>query len=269
MVELVMSLVPPSAFEQLSFAIIIIIDIFCAVYLFRRYLINRENLTLLFVSFFAALAICFIVNLLIDIGIIHINFTIALEYTFLIGATIVAVIGLVMIGAKQIYMLPPLVTVIAYIHQTLLDSSRNQIYIIIQSFSYIYSGQFLGDPLYITIKQIIPDFIPQGSQLAMILNLALDPLQLSRPMILPFYLSLIVFPTTILFYILAWKNRSGRSLGFSLGLTTNIAVGILTLASNSPRELSNFLLLVSALFFAFGIFGFFDKIMKRETKKSK
>ena len=88
-------------------------------------------------------------------------------------------------------------------------------------------------------------------------------------MVLAIYLAAIVFPTTILFYILAWKNRSGRSLGFSLGLTTNILVGFLTLTSNAPREFADVLMLVSGLFFALGIFGVFDKLMKREQKKSR
>ena len=163
MVKLVVSLVPAGVFEQLVFITIIVIDVICAVYLIRRYLEKREKLTWLFITFFVALALCFLINYLIITDVLYMDLTVTLEYTYLVGATIVAVIGLVLLGVKQFYALPPLLTVLAYIHQTIVDTNRAQMTILIQTLTYSSTGYFIGNPLFITIKALYPNFVAQGS----------------------------------------------------------------------------------------------------------
>ncbi|MEM2145731.1 MAG: hypothetical protein QW279_10240 [Candidatus Jordarchaeaceae archaeon] len=268
MVKMAAFLTSIGAFEQITFLTIAITHAICAVYLFRRYLINRENLTLLFVSFFGVMPVFWFVNFLVAAGILDLNLTVTLEYTYLIGATFLAVIGLVLLGIKHIYALPPLLVILAYIQQTQMDSRISETTNLIQVIFLYFTGHFLGDPWFISLKIVYPNLFLTGQQIVTILNYLYDPLARSPIMILGIYLPLIIFPTTILFYILAWKNRSGRSLGFALGLTTFILIGILTASlTSAPRDLYNVLTLVASAFFILGILGVLDKIIKRESSK--
>lgn len=253
------------AFEQITFLTIAITHAICAVYLFSRYLQNRESLTLLFVSFFGVMPIFWVVNFLTAAGILEFNLTVTLEYTYLIGTTLLAIIGLVLLGIKYIYALPPLPVILAYIQQTQVDSRSSDMINLIRVIYLNLTGHFLGDPWFISLKIIYPNLFLANQQITTILNYLYDPLAPSQTMILGIWLSLIIFPTTILFYILAWKNRSGKSLGFALGLTTFILVGLMTASlTSAPRDLYNVLTLVASAFFILGILGLLDKIIKRE-----
>nr|MDO8082499.1 hypothetical protein [Candidatus Freyarchaeota archaeon] len=253
-------------FELLVYLTIAVINSVCAYQLVRHYLKMRAKITWLFITLFAVMAVCFFVNFLIGTDILYLNVRTALTYTFLIVATIIAVIGSVMLGVKQLYALPLFVAAIALFHQISLNSNYTTTVNSIQAYSYALTGQIIGEPWYITLKSIFPNFILLGQQTSTILNLLFDPLAISTPSVLGLYLAAITIPTTALFYILAWKNRSGRSLGFALGLTTYILVGFLT-ASTVPRDLMNTLILIGALFYALGILGAFDGLMKKEAKK--
>ena len=254
------------AFEQFTLLAIAIIHIICAIYLFRRYLEKREKLTWLFITFFVVQPVFWLVNFSVAAGILNINISLSLEYTYLVGTTILAVIGLVLLGVKQLYALPPLVTILAYIQQTQVDATITQTTNLIQLTTLYFTGQFLGNPWFISLKALYPNLFITGQEISTLLNLFLDPLARPTTLILGLYLSLIIFPTTILFYLLAWKNRSGRSLGFAVGLTIFIIVGFLTAAvTSASRDFYNVLTLIASLFFVLGIFGVFDKIMKREA----
>ncbi len=252
-------------YEPLTFVIIAVLNVVCSVYLVRRYLEKREKITWLFIAFFAILSVFFFVNFLIGVDILYFDLREMLLYTYLIGATIVAVIGLVMLGVKQIYALPPLVTILAFFHQSVLDSNLTVMMNFIQAFSYYSTGQFIGATWFITLKAMFPNLVVQGLQASTVLNLLFDPLAIFQRTIIGIYLAVIVVPTTVLFFILAWKNRSGRSLGFALGLATNIIVGFMSAATTAvvSRGFVNVLTLTAAIFFVLGIVGVFDKLMKK------
>ncbi|MEM3587463.1 MAG: hypothetical protein QXO71_09100 [Candidatus Jordarchaeaceae archaeon] len=254
-------------FEQLTFLTIAVIHVVCAVYLFRRYLQNRENLTLIFVTFFAVMPAFWIVNFLTAIGILNFSVTVTLEYTYLIGTAILAFIGLVLLGVKQLYSIPLLLTILAYVQQTQMDSKMSTMTNLLHVIYLYFTGRFISDPWFVALKILFPNFLMPGQQISTILNFFYDPLAQPPTIMLGIYLALIVFPTTFLFYILAWKNRSGRSLGFALGLTIFILVGFMTASSTTvPRDLYNILTLIASGFFALGILGVLDKIiMRRES----
>lgn len=122
---------------------------------------------------------------------------------------------------------------------------------------------------------MFPNFLPPSQQSIMILNLLFDPLAIILPdtsvSIMSLYLSVMVIPTTVLFYALAWKSRSGKSLGFALGLTSYIILGILvSVEAIWLRSLADTVLtFIGLTFFALGILGFLDKLMKgKETEKA-
>jgi hypothetical protein len=232
----------------------------------------RQKITWLFVAFFAVVSSLFFVEFLIDTGIITLNVILLFLFSFLVSATIVAIIGIVMLGVKPLYMLPLFVAILATFHYIILSSNYTQTVNLIQDFTYVYTGQFIGNPWFIILKTIFPNIAPSSQLTAIILNSLFDPLSRIVPnpstSILGLYLAAIVIPTTVLFYILAWKNRSGRSLGFALGLTTDIIWGFVTLGPPlAPSQLSQLVLaLIATIFYALGIFGVFNRLMKREER---
>jgi hypothetical protein len=230
----------------------------------------REKLTLLFVALFAIIAIFTSVAFLIVTDVINYDVLPVLNYMFLVSAAIVAVIGLVMLEVKPLYILPIFVAALAFIHYSILNSNYALSVYLIQGLSYAYTGQPIGNPLFITLKTVFPNIAPVSQLTSIILNLLFNPLSIMLPniatSIMDLYIAAITIPTTVLFYILAWKGRSGRSLGFSLGLTTYLIMGFLV-----DTELIGFrslammvLVLIGLAFFALGIMGPLDKLMKRE-----
>ena len=77
---------------------------------------------------------------------------------------------------------------------------------------------------------------------------------------------LISAPTILLFYYIAWKNRSGRSLGFALGLT--ILMVNMFYQRVSP-EIQAVVTLVGTIIFALGIFGMLDRLMPKIEESAK
>jgi hypothetical protein len=269
-VELSLSTMNTGVYEPLTYLVISVIFVVCAVYLVRHYLKVRENITLLFVAFFAVVPFFTTYCFLIITDVINFDLIIAVIYMFLVSVTILAIIGLVMLGVKQLYTLPLFVLAIAFFHYTVLASNHTQAVNSAQIFSLVFTKQFIGNPWYIALKDMFPNFLPPSLQSIMIVNLLFDPLAIMLPNtsvnIISLYLSVIVIPTAVLFYLLAWKNRSGRSLGFALGLTSYIILGILvSLEVIWLRSIADTVLtFIGLAFFALGILGLLDKLMKRK-----
>ncbi|WXG39926.1 MAG: hypothetical protein WED07_03725 [Candidatus Freyarchaeum deiterrae] len=271
MVELSISTANTGLYEPLTYITIFAVFAVCTAYLIRHYFENREKLTWLFIAYFAVISACFFVSSLIVMDVLNFSLGLAIGYTFLIGSAITATIGIVMLGAKQLYTLPLFVVIVAFFHSTLLESNYVQLINSIQTFSYLSTMQFIGSPLYIALQIMFPNFAPLGQQLGTtLLNLQLNPLSVLIPntasLIIVPYNSAIAIPTIILFYYLAWTNRSGKSLGFAFGLTTNLILGLMvSVLIIGVRSIDVMVLyLIGAVFYASGIFGVFDRLMKKK-----
>lgn len=275
MIELALATISTGIYEPLTYLVIFILFASCTAYLIRHYLKVRENITLLFIAFFGGVPFFAVFCLLILMDVINFDLILAIVYMFLVSITILAVIGLVMLGIEQLYTLPLFVATLAFFHYSVLASNHVQIISSIQIFSLLYTGELIGSPWYIALKYVFPNILTPSIKNSAVLNLIFDPLELIFPDIslgaISLYLSVIVLPTIILFYILAWKNRSGRSLGFALGLTTYLILGALVGAEvlwfrSIEDTISTF---IGSTFFALGILGLLDKLVKKEKEHKK
>jgi hypothetical protein len=268
-------------YEPLIYLISAVLLAACAVYLVRHYSEKRKSITLLFIAFFVWLASFFFVDCLVATDVIQLDIITMSLFAFLIATGIVATIGIVMLGFKTIYLLPALIVIIIFFYYQIQLSNYTYLLDSAQYLSYVAMGNFLGKPWFIILKVMFPNFFVQRLLVTNLLNLLFDPIALVFPNPTILMLSLcegtLAVPTNILFYYLAWKNRSGRSLGFALGLTTYLILGIMTIPSGVViRGLPGVtLMFIAALFFALGILGPLDKLISKEkpqkepTKKEK
>lgn len=233
MLELSVSYVNTGLYEPLIYLINSILLAACAVYLVRHYLEKRKILTWLFVLLFVWLASFFFVDFLVVTDVIQLDVIMLSLFAFLIATGIIATIGLVMLGFKSIYLLPTLIVLIIFFYNQTSVSNYNYLVNSIQLLSYLSTGNFLAEPWFIILKDVFPNFFVQRLLVTNLLNLLFDPIALIFPnstvLILSIFEGALAVPTTILFYYLAWKNRSGRSLGFALGLTTYLILGVITI----------------------------------------
>ncbi|WXG39584.1 MAG: hypothetical protein WED07_01910 [Candidatus Freyarchaeum deiterrae] len=253
---------------DLLFLMAFALSLACMIYLARHYVRNRNSITLLLTVFFAMFSLTYIGYLLITTGIIQFDLVTYLLYVSLVDFGVILLIGLAMIKLREAYLLPASIILIGYFHESILSSSRDLLVRIIQFFSYYNYGQLIGNPLYMILSDQFFGLFP--IQYAEIFDMLFKPLFEPTSFtpadinIIGIYLLIISAPTIILFYYLAWKNRSGRSLGFALGITvlnfnliTGVVVEIMTITS-----------LVSMVFIALGIFGIFDRIAKTGSRET-
>nr|MDO8082479.1 hypothetical protein [Candidatus Freyarchaeota archaeon] len=269
MVELSVSYMNTGLYEPLIYLINSILLAACAVYLVRHYFEKRKVLTWLFVLLFVWLASFFFVDFLAVTDVIPLDIITISLFAFLIATGIVATIGIVMLEFKTMYLLPTLIVLIIFFYYQILDSNYTNLVDSIRYFSYVAMDNFVVYPWFIILKAMFPNFFVQRLLLTNLLNLLFDPIAIIFPNPTILTLSLLegalAVPTTILFYYLAWKNRSGRSLGFALGLTTYLILGIMTIPIGVViRGLPGVsLMFIAALFLALGILGPLDKLISK------
>jgi hypothetical protein len=203
---------------------------------------------------------------LIATGVFQFDIVTYILYVSLVDFGVILLIGLVMVRFKELYLLPVSILLIAYFHEYALSASRDRIIGSIQFISYANFGHMIGEPSYIILNSIFDfSFL---SPYNTIFDALFSPLSILVPrvdiFIVSVYLFIISTPTIILFYYIAWKNRSGRSLGFAIGLTTlnfNLIFGI----NEDAIALTT---LIATIFFTLGVLGIIDKIAKIKHQKS-
>jgi hypothetical protein len=174
-----------------------------------------------------------------------------------------------MMEIRELYLLPPYVATIATFHYFILDYTRSEVYLGIQYLSYVSTGQLIGQSWYVILGNLDPSLL---RTLPYYLNIEpfIDPLNVIYPpthiIVMGIYIMIISAPTILLFYYIAWKNRSGRSLGFALGLT--ILMVNMFYQRVSP-EIQAVVTLVGTLIFALGIFGILDRLMPKIEESTK
>lgn len=233
----------------------------CTIYLVRHYHMKRHIVTLLLVVFFSMFSLTWLGYFLMAAWILNYDMTTYVLYVSLVDFGVILLIGLVMVRFEEIYLLPASILIIAYLFDYNLSSARDQLIAGIEFVSYIIYGGFLGDPLYMILDKLsLGSLVPP--QYIEIFGLIFSPLSIIIPRIditvIGIFLLILSAPTIILFYYLAWKNRSGRSLGFAVGLT----IMNLNLFTGLNKNIIAVTTLVATFFFALGVLGIFDRFTK-------
>lgn len=236
----------------------------CMVYLAKHFAERKQTATLLLVIFFAIFAATYVVYYLILVNVLLIDHTTYVLFTALLYFAVILLVGLVMLKIRELYLLPELISAIAIINYNISDSANTLTSNLLQYFSYASTGQFIGQIWFLIPDATYnPSFLQNLPYYGTILPL-LNPLSVVIPDVpettMGIYLIIISAPTIILFYYLAWKNRSGRSLGFALGLTLlefNMAFWIAV-------YIRAVITIIATVIFALGIFGIIDRIAKKE-----
>jgi hypothetical protein len=241
----------------------------CAAYLAKRFVESRQIVTLLIITYFAMFSATWIVYYLILVDLLQVHPYVYIVFTSLIDFSVVLLVGLVMMEIRELYLLPPYVATIATFHYFILDYTRSEVYLGIQYLSYVSTGQLIGQSWYVILGNLDPSLL---RTLPYYLNIEpfIDPLNVIYPpthiIVMGIYIMIISAPTILLFYYIAWKNRSGRSLGFALGLT--ILMVNMFYQRVSP-EIQAVVTLVGTLIFALGIFGILDRLMPKIEESTK
>jgi hypothetical protein len=227
----------------------------------------RIAVTLLLAVFLAMFSLTWIGYLLITNGVLQFDIVTYMLYVSLVDFGIILLIGLAMIKLKELYLLPAFIVIIAYFSEYSLSSNRDLEISGIQIFSYLNYGHVIGNPLAVFLG-FISATPTQIFSYEEIWDLLFDPLRVVIPRIditvISIYLLIISAPTIVLFYYIALKNRSGRSLGFATGLI----VLNLTLIFGMNEDIVAITTLVATVFFSLGIFGIFDRIAKTKPSET-
>lgn len=233
----------------------------CAIYLAKHFAEKKQIVTLLLTIYFAMFSATYIVYLLILADFLQIHPYVYIIFTALIDFAVVLLIGIVMLEIRELYLLPPFIATLAAIHYFILDLTRTDIYLGIQYLSYISTGQFIGQTWYVFLEKFDPSLLKTLPYFLSIESF-IDPLNVIYPpthiIVMGIYIMIISALTILLFYFIAWKNRSGRSLGFAVGLTILM---LNMFYQRIPPEVQALTTIVGTIFFAPGIFGMLDKII--------
>lgn len=235
----------------------------CAAYLAKRFFERRQIVTLLIIIYFAMFSATWIGYYLILTDLFQVHPYVYIVFTSLIDFSVVLLVGLVMMEIRELYLLPPFVATLAAFHYSILDYTRTEVYLGIQYLSLVTTGQLIGQSWYVILEKFDPSLL-RNLPYFLNIELFLDPLNVIYPpthiIVMGIYIMLISAPTILLFYYIAWKNRSGRSLGFALGLT--VLMVNMFYQRVSP-EIQAIVTLAGTIIFALGIFGVLDKLIPK------
>ncbi|MEX2724691.1 MAG: hypothetical protein Q6367_012445 [Candidatus Freyarchaeota archaeon] len=239
-----------------------------AVYLANHYRKRKQKITLLLIAFFTLSSLFYFGYYLDIITVMPIENVMVIPFFALTVFGILLMIAIVMLGIREIYLLPPFIVSVALIHIYVVDSARTTIIIILRYVSYVVTGNLVGEPWMIALKALSPVFVSltNSDPYLGMLSKILDPLSVIIPQaylpVLAFYMIAISTPAIIVFLFLAWRNRSGRSLGFALGI---IAVDLSSLLG--ADQMTHAIIMVGAtVLFALGVFGVLDKLIPKKEK---
>jgi hypothetical protein len=242
-----------------------------AVYLANHYRKKRLNITLLLIAFFAVSSILYFGYYLDIITVLPINNVMVIPFFALTAFGILLLIAIVMIGYKELYLLPPFIAAIGLINIYVAESALTTTINLLQYFSYVATGSFVGETWLVVLTQSSPVVVAliNSDPFLTSLNNLLNPLFATSTQtylsILAIYMLVISAPAIVLFFFLARRNRSGRSLGFALGIIAMDMSALLGL----NQVTSAIIMVVAAALFVLGITGVFDKLIPKEEKPKK
>ncbi|MEM3586734.1 MAG: hypothetical protein QXO71_05355 [Candidatus Jordarchaeaceae archaeon] len=235
----------------------------CMLRLAKHFIERKQIVTLLLVIFFGMFSATYIVYYLILIDVFQLDVTSYLLFTSLIYFAVILLVGLVMLKLRELYLLPELIVTIAAIHYNILDSSNTSLANMLHFISYTLTGHLIGQEWFLIPSRTYDPSFLQNFPYFENIKPFLNPLSIIIPDIpilaMGIYITLLSAPTIILFYYIAWKNKSGRSLGFALGLT----ILEINMAYWLPVETHALITITATAIFTLGIFGILNKIIEK------
>ncbi len=254
--------------DAMLYFVVFVLSLSITVYLVHFYIKNRERLTILLIGFFLYYSAAHFVVVMSLSGFFEMSSLQILMFLSLINSTMLLLIAIAMLELRELYAVAPALAVLGITHASVVDSSTSVIVGGTQFLSYSLTGQIIGNPLYLYLKSAMPISLRDISP---ILIAYFDPLSVIIPnsakMILIMYLVIASVPAAILFYALAWRNKSGKSLGFALGITILDMLGATSIHIGAIHA---FFTLVATAFFALGVFGLLDKYLlhRKESQQA-
>lgn len=240
----------------------------CMIRLAKHFAERKQVVTFLLVIFFGMFSATYIVYYLILIDVLQLDITSYILFTSLLNFAVILLVGLVMLKLRELYLLPVLIVTVAIVHYNILDTANTTLANMLHSLSYSLTGHLIGQEWFLIPSRTYDPSFLQNLPFFESIKPLLNPLSIVIPdipiVVMSIYLMILTAPTVILFYYITWKNRSGRSLGFALGLT----LLEINMTHWLPIETHTPIILTATIVFALGIFGILDRIIKkRENQK--
>ncbi len=236
--------------------VIITVLVTIIAYLVNVYSKQREVATLTLLAFFLAYLAERVYAVLGEPHIIVTNWVVEISIGMVLSATAL-LIPIVMMRLRDFYIFPPLVGIALIAVNAVTSYYRN---LIVQLYNIIF--YLMGFNIWYPALDLINRVYIQNDYIALFANpvdvLLIPDLSYTYLLISGILLAL---PAFILFAILAWREKSGKALGFFIGLIIIFAGA--TVSANQgyiPFELIGICILAA------GIFGLIDKYVYRKTE---
>lgn len=226
-------------------------------YLVKVYRERREKTTFALLAFFLTYGLLRFYEGLGEPRVILTQWIIEINLGIILAATTL-MIPIAIMGIKKLYFFPPLVATVLVAVNTITSLSRDTM---VQSVNFMFylTGYNIWYPLldWINIRWVRNDY------LAAIVN-PVDALLIPDTSYLYLLVSglLLALPAIILFSFIAWREKDGKSLAFSLGLVI-IFVGGVVSATNALIYITFELVGISII--GAGITGLIDKYVLKKT----
>ncbi len=228
------------------------------VYLVRVYWKQREKSTLALLAFFLVYGIERFYAGLGEPRIILTHWVVEIDIGMILAATAL-LIPIAILKIRELYLFPPLVGIALVAVNTISSFYRDTIVNLV-NFIFYLSGYDLWRPLldFMNLRYIRNDYIAAF----------VNPVSaLIIPDLSYFYLLisgiLLALPALILFSIIAWREKSGKALGFILGLVTIFIGGALS-GGHALMYIAFEVTGISII--GVGIFGLIDKYVYKKTE---
>lgn len=235
----------------------IIVTVSIIFYLTKVFVEKREKVTIILISFFVAYLLERIYAFLGELKIITGSWVVEISIGMALSATALAIPVSIM-RIRELYLFPPVVGTTLIVVNMVSSYSRQLIAYLFNVIFYL-TGFNIWYP---TIDLINRMYFENNEYIAILAN-PVDTLLIPDQSYKYLYMSgiLLAAPAFILFAVLTWRERSGKALGFIIGLIT-IAVG----ASVAIEEAYAPFELLGISIMALGIFGLIDKYLFKKTE---
>ncbi|MFB0561969.1 MAG: hypothetical protein ACETWM_12270 [Candidatus Lokiarchaeia archaeon] len=227
-------------------------------YLVKVYRERREKTTFALLAFFLAYGVLRFYEGLGEPRVILTQWVIEISLGIILAATAL-LIPIALLRIKKLYLFPPIVAVALLVVNSISSLSRDTTVHFVNLMFYL-NGYNLWNPLldWINIRWIRNDYI------AAIVN-PVDALLIPDLSYLYLLISglLLALPAIILFSIIAWREKDGKALGFTLGLVIIFIGGAI---SGTHALIYIVFELAGISIIGAGIIGLIDKYVYKKTE---
>nr|MDO8080984.1 hypothetical protein [Candidatus Freyarchaeota archaeon] len=237
---------------------VIVIAVSAAIiaYLVNVYAKQREKVTLVLLAFFLVYSLERVYAFLGELHLIITSWVIEISIGMILSAAALA-IPIALMRLKELYALPPLVG-IALVAVNMVSSYSREL--IVYLFNIIF--YLMGFNIWYPTIDLINRVYLQNSYIALFAN-PVDVLLIPDLSYTYLLISgiLVALPTFVMFAILTWREKSGKALGFLIGLII-ISAGA-AFGANQPYIPFE---LIGISIIGLGIFGLIDKYVFKKTE---